>query len=112
MTTVQECVRSVVALLVAGDWSGLERLTSGRRLSAEEIQLAVIGYGRTLVTPPDEALNMLDVVEVAAALTRTLRIRVPLWTVEEGRSDLELELTLREVIDGVFSVQLDDLHVP
>jgi hypothetical protein len=111
MNTVLECVRSVVALLVAGDWVGLERFTSGRRLSAGEIERAVSGYGRTLRELPGDALESLDVVEVAGSVTRTLNVRVPLWTLEEGRSDLEVDLTLREVMDGIFSVEVDDLHV-
>ena len=101
----------MVALLVAGDWLGLERFTSGRHLSAGEIESAVRGYGRTLTALPEDALASLDVVEVEGCVARTVSVRVPLWTLEEGRSDLEVDLTLREVMRGVLSVEVDDLHV-
>lgn len=35
---------------------------------------------------------------------------MPLWTIEEGRSDLSLELTLVEN-DKTISIELDDIHV-
>ena len=31
----------------------------------------------------------------------------PLWTAQEGRSALALRLTLSEVMDGVWTVELD-----
>jgi len=35
-----------------------------------------------------------------------------MWTVEEGRSDLQLVLTLKEVADGLWDAEVDDLLVP
>lgn len=112
MNSVVECVRTVVSLLAHGEYSAVERLTSGQRLSAVDMQMAVTMYGRTLTILPDEALRTVDVVEVEGPLRRTWNVRVPLWTLEEGRSDLEVNLTMCEVLDGVYSVQIDDLHVP
>jgi hypothetical protein len=112
MNAISECVRRVVVLLVSHDWEGLERLTSGQRLSAEEIERAVSEYPATLSMPPDEALESLDVVEVAGAVPRELSIWVPLWTLEEGRSDLHVELTLKEVMEEIYNVELDNLRVP
>jgi hypothetical protein len=111
MKPVVESVRSAVALLVAGEWVTLERLTSGRRLSASELERAVTEYGRTLSPLPESAFDELDIIEVDSGLVRTLSVRVPLWTLEEGRSDLELDLTLRELMDGIYELEIDDLHV-
>jgi len=112
MNAVVEAVRSLLGLLVAGDWTGLERITSGSGLPIADVRAAVAEYGRTLVMPPVEALNDLDAVEVGTTVQQTLSIRVPLWTQEEGRSDLELNLTVSEVDDGLWSVRVDDLLVP
>lgn len=35
----------------------------------------------------------------------------PLWTQEEGRSDLSLELTLVDRFSGAYDVEVDSLHV-
>jgi hypothetical protein len=39
-------------------------------------------------------------------------IRCPLWTREEGRSDLEMQATANEVFDGIWQVDVDDVLVP
>lgn len=99
-------------MLVDGEWTGLARMTSGSRLSIEDLRGGVADYGRTLAMPPEETFHELDMVEVEAAVQRTVNVRVPLWTLEEGRSDLELALTMLEIADGLWSVHVDDLLVP
>ena len=90
MNTLPETTRSVVGLIVEGEWAGLQQLTAGSLLSAEDIRRVPAEYGRTQVMPPAESFMNLHVIEVKAALPRTANVRVPLWTLEEGRSDLEL----------------------
>jgi hypothetical protein len=41
----------------------------------------------------------------------TWSLRVPLWTKEEGRSDLEFQVTVSLVGDDAI-VALDDIRVP
>jgi len=112
MIPVVEVVRSLVGMLVAGEWLELGRLILGSRLSIDDIRVAVADYGRTLTMPPRETFDRLDVVEVAGAPQRTLNVRVPLWTIEEGRSDLELVLTITEIADGLWHAQVDSVLVP
>lgn len=111
-TAVEEAVRSIVGLLVAGEWALLDRLAPGSPVSAADLRSAVIDYGRTLVMPPAAALAELDAIEVEGASQLTLDVRVPMWTVEEGRSDLQLVLTLKEVAVGLWDAEVDDLFVP
>jgi hypothetical protein len=112
MSAIREVVRTIVAAIVGGDWSALERVTSGSRLSAEDVKLSIAEYGRTLVVPPLESFDDLDAVEVTGSGGRTVTIRFPLWTREEGRSDLELTLTATEVGPALWSARIDDLLVP
>ncbi len=114
MTDLGEVVRTIVGAIVAGDWPTLERITSGSRLSVADIRLALDVYGRTLEVPPTasfDALDALDVVEVTGVSQHTVNIRVPLWSREEGRSDLELNVTATEVSPGLWSARIDDLLV-
>lgn len=108
---VLSAVKRIVELLVDGRYGDLETVTSGVRLSAQEIRAAVEDYGRTLVVPSAQAYDLLDAIEVREALPRRWSVTMPLWTREEGRSDLSLELTV--VAEGPQStrVELDDLHV-
>ena len=112
MSAITETVSSVIGLLVEGEWDALSKITPDSALSTGDMSSALGLYGRTLVMPPPESFSHLDSVEVHGGLRPTLNIRFRLWTLEEGRSDLELDLTLIQVADGLWSARIDDLHVP
>ncbi|WP_344953698.1 DUF7668 domain-containing protein [Actinomadura miaoliensis] len=103
-------VRTVVSLLVDGRHEELETLTEGRRLSAARTERAVREYGGDLISPPDEAFADADVRESEDGTGYT--VAMPLWTAQEGRCRLEVRLTLREVAEDVWTVQIDALRVP
>jgi hypothetical protein len=105
-----EALRKVVALLVAGRYADLEEFTGGRRLKSGDIARAVQVYGRRLIEPPPDAYESLDVVRVKDAGPGTWSLRMPLWSLEEGRSDLSLELTVSQR-GADYDVQIDDIHV-
>ncbi|XRQ15969.1 DUF7668 domain-containing protein [Actinomadura welshii] len=106
-------VRVVVALLVGGDYGELETLTEGRRLSASAMAAAIEGRGLDLISPPDAAFAALDAAAAPApGGRRAFRVAFPLWTAQEGRSALDLRLTLTEVMDGVWTVELDAIGAP
>lgn len=102
-------VRVVVGLLVRGEYEELETLTEARRLTAARIAAAVEGPGRDLISPPDEAFREAGAaaVETESDDERAFRVAFPLWTAQDGRSDLVLGLTVAEVMDGVWTVELD-----
>lgn len=104
-------VRVVVGMLVAGEYDALASMTRGVRLSSDALETAVKRYGRTLRMPPDDAFSELDVVEVSESATPTYTVTFDLWTAEEGRSDLSLELLLRDAYSGAFEIEVTDLHV-
>ncbi|MGC4959129.1 DUF7668 domain-containing protein [Actinomadura citrea] len=105
-------VRVVVGLLVRGDYEELETLTEGRRLSAVEMAGAVTASGRDLISPPDDAFADLEVAEIEQVPggERAFRVALPLWTAQEGLSALALRLTLTEVMDGVWTVEVDGIE--
>jgi hypothetical protein len=103
-------VERVVALLTAGAYDELASWTNGKRLSSVDLAAAVQSYGRTLIQPPSEAFNSLDVVRIKDAQPPAWSVRVDLWSEEDGRSYLTLELTVRRSENG-YDVEVDDLHV-
>ncbi|TDC87782.1 hypothetical protein [Actinomadura sp. 7K507] len=109
-------VRVVVALLVGGDYAELETLTEGCRLSASDMAGAIEGHGLDLISPPEEAFRDIGVTGAEQTETaeggRAFRVAFPLWTAQEGRSALRLRLTLSEVMDGVWTVELDGIGAP
>jgi hypothetical protein len=108
--SLREKVKFVVELLAAGKYEDLENLTGGRRLTAEEMALAVREYGRSLIPPPDDVYENLDVIQVQNAVPAEWSVWIPLWSKEEGRSDLSLQLTVRQA-DNDLLVEVDDIHV-
>ena len=104
-------IRLVIELLVSKNYDGIETLTLSRRLTSQEMREVVQDYGVTLIFPPDGVLENPDVIEVRGATPRELDVRVGLWTLEEGQSDLTLEMTLTESENEIYDVQIDGIHV-
>lgn len=102
--------RSLAEKLACGEYEAVIAASSASRLTADELRDVVREYGRTFVAPPETAYQDLDVVAVRGATQPTWSVRAPLWTKEEGRSDLTLELTIVLNNDRP-SFELDDLHV-
>ncbi len=108
--TAIELIRKIVGLLVAGHYREVVRLAPLSRLNDQSISRAIGEYGRTLIIPPDSAFEHLDIVRVKDASPERYSVRMNLWTVEEGQSDLSIELTVVERA-GECSLHVDDIHV-
>ena len=98
-------------MLVAEDYDGIEEATRGRRLTAEQLRQAVEEYGRELQMPPEVVFDNLDVNEIEGAIPRAWWVLVDLWTVEEGRSDLTLEIRLTDTGGELYDIEINNLHV-
>ena len=100
-------------MLVAKDYGGLEALSQGVRLTAEQIEAGVTVYGRRLVDPPDAADQDLDVVQIQGKTPPAYSVRFRLSTEEEGRSDLELQATFIDAgpSEDVMVVEIDGVLV-
>jgi hypothetical protein len=107
---IRTAVESILKLLVDNDFKAAAARTAGVRLSEQEMREAVRRYGRTLVSGANEQLDAIDAVEVKNASPSRWSVNVPLWTREEGRSDLTLELTLIDEGDALRT-EIDDIHV-
>jgi hypothetical protein len=103
-------IQRVVDHLISGDYPAVEALTAGQRLNAGEIERAITDYGRRLVPPPADD-GPRSVVEMEGSNPHRWSVYVDLWTSEEGRSDLTLELTLTDSGRDIYEVQVDNIHV-
>jgi hypothetical protein len=108
---IRDAVRRLAKMLVAEDYDGLEEATQGRRLTAEQLREAVEEYGRELQMPLEVVFDNLDVIEIEGAIPRAAWVLVDLWTVEEGRSDLTLEIRLTDTGGELYDMEIDNLHV-
>jgi len=108
---IHNSVRRIVTMLAEADYSGLERVTNGHCLTANEIAGAALEYGRTICALPTTALQQIDIIWVTYSQPIAWIINVRLWTVEEGASDLTLELTIKETGTDTLDVEIDGLRV-
>ena len=108
---IRDTVRRLVEMLVARDYDGIEAATRGRRLTAEQLSQAVEEYGRELQMPPEVVFENPDVNEIEGAIPQAAWILVDLWTIEEGRSDLTLEIRLTDTGGELYDIEINNLHV-
>jgi hypothetical protein len=81
------------------------------RVSPAQMRAAVEQYGRSLVPMPSGAGALIDYVAVRSSNPCTWSVVCPLFTAEEGRSDLSLELHLTQSSGASYTIEIDDLHV-
>lgn len=98
-------IRHVVGLLASGDYEALAQLSIDG-LSATALRRCVEEYGRTIIAEPFEAWEPMRFGDGPGWW-----IDVDLYTVEEGRSDLTLQLILTDTPGSFCDVQILDLHV-
>ena len=108
---IRDAVRRLVEMLVAEDYDGIEEATRGRRLTAEQLRQAVDEYGRELQMPPEVVFHNFDVNEIEGAIPRAWWVLVDLWTVDEGRSDLTLEIRITDTGGELCDFEINKLHV-
>jgi predicted ABC-type ATPase len=130
-------VKRIVGLLVQKRFDDIDLLTHKVQCDARTLMHWVDDIGWTLVQPPDEAFldieyspydsddavcntapfpvghprNSMHVFEQLDSTGRQLAVDFDVWTLEEGRSDFTLQLTLRLNKEGSFEVTVENLHV-
>lgn len=104
-------VKLITDLLAEKQYDELVKLSDGVRLTPVELEKAVKDYGREIIPMPQEGFGQIDFIEVEGANPKKWSVNVPIYTKEEGMSDLTLELTLIESGQSHFRVEVDDLHV-
>jgi hypothetical protein len=107
---VQAAIQAVVELLVKKDYETLElaAMAPERRV---DLSRAVDEYGRTLIAPETSWWPTVTLTPVNEDAGGGLHVAAPLWTAEEGRSDLSLEARLTPDDRDRYRIEILDLHV-
>ena len=103
-------VSELVALLANGEYDALLLKAPLSSVSAEQLAVAVKEYGRQIVPIPPAGYRLIDCVPVQGSKPQAWSVVVPLFTSEEGRSDLSLELSIAQSRSG-YTAQIDGIHV-
>src|SRR5688500_4313886 len=105
--TVEEVLRCVVAQ----DFDTLLQIAPGSRMTAEDLRTALADYHREPIMPVAPVEELFDVVEVHGSSPASWSVGLPLWTKEEGRSDLTLEMRFIDSDADLYTIEIEDLHV-
>ena len=108
--TIVPALRDLVRCLIERDFAALEADGRIGRLTVEELAKAIDDYGRSLAAIPDHGWDLADSYEIEGR-PNSWAIDLPLWTQEEGRSDLTLSISAERRDDGSVVLEVDDLHV-
>lgn len=103
-------VERLVDLLVEKEYSEIATLTKNQRLTEAQISEAIIEYGRTLVSPPYSFHERINIVPIINSAPTRWSVDFPLWTLEEGESDLSVELTCIDNENDIFEIEMDNIH--
>lgn len=107
---LKSIVWNVVNLLAHPEQIDIYDVFSQSRVARDDLFRFIEEYGRTLVSPPVGVYDNLNAVRVSDELRELWAVAAPLWTKEEGRSDLSIELTINLSHDQPI-VELDDCRV-
>jgi hypothetical protein len=107
---VQSALDEIVPLLVAGRMEDIQRIDRGGRMKADEWRTRIAEDGKTLTRPPQGDFESSDVVPLHGKEGSAWSVWYRLWTREEGKSDLGVQLTVHH--DGhTLEIEADDLRV-
>jgi len=104
-------VTQILELLVKGQYDKVIDLDVGSYLTVADLCIAIHEYGRHLTMPPIVDIEQMSIVRVEGSKPKRWHVALDLWTIEEGRSDLTLELTLINSPGSYYLVELDNIHV-
>lgn len=95
-----------VGLLVKGAFDDLERMTSGRHLSADELRQAVESVGEPLVETPDWEWAKISITPSTGECPAGFDFGVPLWTAGGG-TGIGLSLHMIPTSYGTFELEIE-----
>lgn len=109
---IRAAVQTVLGLLTQKQYKALAELTAPgpEHLRAEDIQRTMESYPGT-VRMPDENELKFDVVEVEGQSPRQFSVDAPVFTMEEGRSDLTARMTVIDEKGEDYQVVFYDVWV-
>ncbi|NTS43888.1 hypothetical protein HRG84_23610 [Flavisolibacter sp. BT320] len=101
-------VTELVQYIVERDFEKIKSLGWMGRVQVEDLKRVIEEYGCTIIPLPNEAFELSKVYYIKD--DSRLDVYIPLWTEEEGRSDLTLFLSAKQQ-NGHQVVEINDLRV-
>ena len=101
-------IEELVSNISTTDYNAIFEKHQYGRTNIDDIKRVVSEYNHTITILPDNAFKEAKVYYIEKE--KRLDIYIPLWTIEEGRSDLVLFLS-GYIISGIPKIEINDLLV-
>jgi hypothetical protein len=100
-------ITEIIHNISVNDYDTIKANGQNGRVDTNDLKRVILEYDCTIIPLPDKAFSEAKVYLIDKS---RLDVYIPLWTKEEGRSDLTLFLSCF-VIDGISKVEINDLIV-
>ncbi|WP_273168864.1 DUF7668 domain-containing protein [Actinomyces israelii] len=107
--SVVEPLRRCMDLLAARSWEALEQAAPDSRSAWSDVDRVLEEYGRTYLPVPQDFTRLVYCIRTRDG---SYFLECPMWTVQEGRSDLEAQWKATQHPDGSWNLNLQDILVP
>jgi hypothetical protein len=105
---VRSIVVDLLVLLADGDYESIMERCGYSLMDDHDLRNAVADYGRKVVAPPAD-YTFMRACELRARAVPTWHVEADVWTEEDGRSDLTLEMMVEFEASGPV-IGINNLH--
>ena len=112
LENIERTVKRILELFAKHRYDELALLTRNN-YPVEDIQFAMEAYDATACEPPESFASRIDTIEIEGSTPAAWSVIFPIWTIEEGESDLSMNITCiaRATEDGSFQFDLNGIYV-
>jgi hypothetical protein len=104
----KETIKTLVTDLSNKNYNKIEMEKINGHVSIMELENIIKEYGRTIIPLPEEAFEIANIYTIEKE--NRMDIYIPLWTKEEGRSDLTLSI-ICHLENNKPIIRINDLEV-
>ncbi|MDR1626298.1 MAG: hypothetical protein LBT33_07125 [Spirochaetia bacterium] len=108
MNLFKEKIKNLVIDLSNKNYKKIEIEKANGRINIMDLENAIKEYGKTIIPLAEEAFEIAHIYKIEKE--NRMDIYMPLWTKEEGRSDLTLSI-LCYLKNNQPSIEINDLEV-
>ncbi|UTC66576.1 MULTISPECIES: hypothetical protein [unclassified Treponema] len=108
LTYFESIIKEIVYNISVNNYEAVKLNSQNGRVDIDDLRRIITKYGCIIVPLPDEAFTKAEIYDVKDE--NRLDVYIPLWTKEEGRSDLTLSVSCY-ITNETAKVEINDLRV-
>ncbi|MDA3873596.1 MAG: hypothetical protein PF795_06520 [Kiritimatiellae bacterium] len=111
MLIIRNIVKEIVEAISIENYQKITEITKNKRITSRQVKSEIEEYGRTICVPNQDIFKNIDVVFVENSRPTQYSVRFDLYSLEEGLSDLTLEMSVYISESYDVTTEIDGIHV-